>query len=61
MQILVMYYSRIGNTQKLAQEIAKGVQEVDLLERPARRLPICNGKVKLSFKPFQIRTVKLEI
>jgi NAD(P)H dehydrogenase (quinone) len=29
MQILVMYYSRTGNTGKLAQEIAKGVQEVE--------------------------------
>ena len=28
MQVLVMYYSRSGNTKKLAQEIAKGVQEV---------------------------------
>ena len=29
MQVLVMYYSRGGNTEKLAQEIARGVQEVD--------------------------------
>jgi NAD(P)H dehydrogenase (quinone) len=28
MQVLVMYYSRSGNTKKLAKEIAKGVQEV---------------------------------
>lgn len=28
MQVLVMYYSRTGNTKKLAEEIAKGVQEV---------------------------------
>ena len=28
MQVLVMYYSRSGNTKKLAEEIAKGVQEV---------------------------------
>jgi NAD(P)H dehydrogenase (quinone) len=28
MQILVMYYSRTGNTKKLAEEIAKGVREV---------------------------------
>ncbi|KPL17059.1 MAG: flavodoxin [candidate division Zixibacteria bacterium SM23_81] len=28
MQILVMYYSRTGHTKKLAEEIAKGVQEV---------------------------------
>ena len=27
MQVLVMYYSRTGNTKKLAEEIAKGVQE----------------------------------
>lgn len=29
MQVLVMYYSRSGNTKKLAQEIAKGVGEVE--------------------------------
>jgi len=29
MQVLVMYYSRSGNTKELAQEIAKGVEEVD--------------------------------
>jgi NAD(P)H dehydrogenase (quinone) len=29
MQILVMYYTRTGNTKKLAEAIAKGVQEVD--------------------------------
>ena len=29
MQVLVMYYSRSGNTKKLAQEIASGVEEVD--------------------------------
>ncbi|MDO9575047.1 MAG: NAD(P)H-dependent oxidoreductase [bacterium] len=28
MQVLVMYYSRTGNTQKLAEEIARGVREV---------------------------------
>jgi NAD(P)H dehydrogenase (quinone) len=28
MQVLVMYYSKTGNTKKLAQAIAKGVQEV---------------------------------
>jgi len=29
MQVLVMYYSRSGNTKKLAEEIAKGVQQVE--------------------------------
>lgn len=29
MQVLIMYYSKTGNTQKLAEEIAKGVQEVE--------------------------------
>lgn len=29
MQVLVMYYSRTGNTETLAKEIAKGVQEVE--------------------------------
>lgn len=28
MQVLVMYYSKTGNTKKLAEEITKGVQEV---------------------------------
>ena len=29
MQVLVMYYSSSGNTQKLAEEVAKGVREVN--------------------------------
>ncbi len=29
MQVLVMYYSRTGNTKKLAEEIAKGASEVE--------------------------------
>ena len=29
MQVLVTYYSKSGNTQRLAEEIAKGVQDVD--------------------------------
>ena len=28
MQVLIMYYSRTGNTKKLAEEIAKGVRQV---------------------------------
>ena len=28
MQVLVLYYSRSGNTEKLAEEIAKGVKDV---------------------------------
>ena len=29
MQVLVMYYSKSGNTKKLAEEIAKGVRQVE--------------------------------
>ena len=29
MQVLVMYYSRTGNTRKLAEAVAKGVREVE--------------------------------
>ena len=29
MQVLIMYYSRTGNTKKLADEIARGVREVE--------------------------------
>jgi NAD(P)H dehydrogenase (quinone) len=29
MQVLIMYYSRSGNTKKLAEKIAKGVKEVE--------------------------------
>lgn len=32
MQVLVMYYSRNGNTKKLAEEIAKGVRETEEVE-----------------------------
>lgn len=29
MQVLDLYYSRIGNTKKLAEETAKGVKQVE--------------------------------
>ena len=29
MQVLVMYYSRTGNTKKLAEHVAEGVKEID--------------------------------
>jgi NAD(P)H dehydrogenase (quinone) len=29
MQVLIMYYSRTGNTEKLAEEIARGVREAE--------------------------------
>ena len=32
MQVLVVYYSRSGNTKALAQEVAQGVREVDGVE-----------------------------
>jgi len=31
-KVLVMYYSKTGNTKKLAEEIARGVQEVEDVE-----------------------------
>jgi len=41
MQVLVMYYSRSGNTKQLAQEIAKGVEQVDGVDcvlKPVREI-----------------------
>jgi NAD(P)H dehydrogenase (quinone) len=32
MQVLVMYYSRTGNTKNLAEEVAKGVEQVEGVE-----------------------------
>ena len=32
MKVLVMYYSKTGNTKKLAQEIVKGVRQIKDLE-----------------------------
>ena len=32
MQVLIMYYSRTGNTEKLAEEIARGVREIEGVE-----------------------------
>ena len=32
MKVLVMYYSKTGNTKKLAEEIVRGVQEVEDVE-----------------------------
>lgn len=28
MQVLVLYYSKTGNTQKLAQAVAEGVEQI---------------------------------
>ena len=33
MQILVLYFSKGGNTKKLAQAIARGAEEVEGVER----------------------------
>lgn len=38
MKVLVMYYSRTGNTEKLARAIAKGVEEVDGVECVLKRV-----------------------
>jgi alpha-mannosidase len=35
------------------------VREVDLEERPGRRLSLRNGRLDLRFRPFQIRTLRL--
>ena len=32
MQVLVMYYSRTGNTKKLAEHVATGVREIDAVD-----------------------------
>ncbi|MCX7934600.1 MAG: glycosyl hydrolase-related protein, partial [Planctomycetota bacterium] len=40
---------------------ARAAYETDLLEREERRLPLRDGRVRLAFAPFQIRTVKIEI
>ena len=32
MKVLVMYYSKTGNTKKLAEEIVKGVKELEDVE-----------------------------
>ena len=40
-KVLVMYYSKTGNTKKLAEEIVKGVQEVEDVEcvlKPASKV-----------------------
>jgi len=43
MQILVLYYSKGGNTRRLAESIAKGVESVDgvkaLIKKPMMLLP----------------------
>lgn len=39
MQVLVMYFSRTGNTKKLAEEIIKGVKEVSGVECLLKEAP----------------------
>ena len=39
MQVLVMFYSKSGNTKKLAEEVAKGVRQVDGVECLLKSVP----------------------
>ena len=50
MNVLIMYYSKGGNTRKLAEAIAGGVGQVDGMQRQARGLG-------LQAQEFRPRTV----
>ncbi|HYF97491.1 MAG TPA: NAD(P)H-dependent oxidoreductase, partial [Coxiellaceae bacterium] len=39
MYILVLYYSRYGNTAKMAQEVARGIESVGGIEARVRTVP----------------------
>jgi alpha-mannosidase len=38
-----------------------GVEEADMRERPLRSLPLQDGKVRLEFRPFEIKTLLVQI
>lgn len=40
MQVLILYYSKGGNTKKLAEEVAKGVESAG-----AKAIPMDTGEV----------------
>jgi len=49
-QVLVLYYSRSGNTRKLAQQVARGIeaQGVEAVLRTVPELPAyTDGKIRL--------------
>ncbi|SHL38643.1 alpha-mannosidase [Roseibium suaedae] len=48
-------------TELLLPEGVKSLAEVDILEREPVRLEAAAGKLPLSFRPFQIRSIRIEI
>ena len=60
--IIVRLYEAHGwrgrNTLRTSLPVARAF-ETDLMEHVERELTVRNGSVALSFKPFEIRTVKL--
>jgi alpha-mannosidase len=61
--ILRLYEStRTSTTARLHCGFAgRQIEEVDLLERPVRALPVNNGSVELEFQPFEIKTLKVMV
>ncbi|MGM0517083.1 MAG: NAD(P)H:quinone oxidoreductase [Pseudomonadota bacterium] len=44
MDVLILYYSRSGNTERLARQAARGVESVDGMSARLRRIPCPDGK-----------------
>ena len=67
MQVLVMYYSRGGNTKKLAETIAKGVKEVEEVEcvlKPAAEInkeDFLNSEGIIAGSPVYFGTMAAEL
>ncbi len=63
-QVIVRMYeahgSRGKNTFSTSLNVSK-VEEVNLMEAPIKDLAVRNGKVRLSFTPYQIRTLRLTL
>jgi alpha-mannosidase len=49
-----------GVTIKLGGRV-RSAEEANLMEDPGRELAVRNDTVKLDFRPFEIKTVRLEL
>ena len=60
--VVRLYESMHTATQcKLAVNLpAQGVQETDMLEHAQRALDLQSGQVALDFRPFEIKTLRLQ-
>ncbi|HET9308234.1 MAG TPA: alpha-mannosidase [Candidatus Sulfotelmatobacter sp.] len=61
--IVLRYYEWAGKAGDIALQLPPGAQsasETNLMEKPIGDLPVANGKVTVSTKPYEIKTVRVQ-